>query len=143
MYHLTRKGLFDDFDRAEKEIEQLWLPKGNNFPLNRALSTNIKEFNDHYEYEIEAPGFKKEDISIEFVNGELTVKATKNEKNEEKDKEGKIIFEERTSGQMVRSFYLGKEFNPEDINAKYEDGILTLKVPKKEKEANKKLIQID
>lgn len=141
MYHLTRKGLFDDFDQIEKEIAR-WMPQGDRVPFSRALSTNVKEFEDHYQYEIEVPGFKKEDINVEFVNGKLTVKAVKNEKKEEKDKEGKIIFEERSSGEMVRSFYLGNEIKPEEIEGKYEDGILTLKVPKKEKE-DKKLIKID
>ena len=141
MYHLTGKSLFDDFDQIEREIAH-WLPQGSKTPFNKALSTNIKEFDNYYQYEIEAPGLKKEDISVEFMNGNLTVKAVKNETNEEKDKEGKVIFEERRTGEMVRSFYLGNEIKPEEIEGKYEDGILTLKVPKKEKE-DKKMIRID
>ena len=51
---------------------------------------------------------------------------------EEKDDKGKLIRQERYSGSMTRSFYVGENVTEEDIKAKFEDGVLKLNVPKKE-----------
>ena len=75
----------------------------------------------------------------------MSVSAAKALNNDEKDKKGKVIRQERYSGSMQRSFYVGEGLTEEDIKAKFEDGVLKLTVPKKEKEAvpEKKLIQIE
>ena len=62
-----------------------------------------------------------------------------------KDKNGKLIRQERYAGTMQRSFYVGEEITEEEIKAKYESGVLTLTIPKKEakKLPEKKLISIE
>ncbi|MCR5356864.1 MAG: Hsp20 family protein, partial [Lachnospiraceae bacterium] len=52
--------------------------------------------------------------------------------NEKKNIKGKVIRQERYSGSMQRSFYVGEDINEDDIKAKFEDGVLKLTVPKKE-----------
>ena len=71
--------------------------------------------------------------------------ASKGLDKEEKNKEGKYIRKERYAGAMSRSFYVGDEVTQADIKARYEDGILRLSVPKKEKKAveNNKYIAIE
>ena len=76
---------------------------------------------------------------------ELTVHAAKNVEQEKTDKAGKIIRQERYTGAMERSFYVGEALTEEDIGAKFENGVLTLNVPKKDvkKLPEKKVIQIE
>ena len=109
------------------------------------MKTDVREHDGGYEVDIDLPGFKKDEIKLALENGYLSVSAAKALNNDEKDKKGKVIRQERYSGSMQRSFYVGEGLTEEDIKAKFEDGVLKLSVPKKEKEAvpEKKLIQIE
>ena len=92
------------------------------------------------------PGVKKEDIKAELKNGYITVSASTENSNEEKDDEGSYLRRERFYGSTSRSFYVGDQVREEDIKAKYENGVLTLTVPKKDAkqiEAEKKYIAIE
>lgn len=106
------------------------------------MKTDIKEDEKKYDIEIEMPGFKKEDIKISLNNSYLTVEANV-EKKEEKEEKKHYIYHERYYGAMSRSYYVGNTIKEEDINAKFENGILHLEIPKKLKEVEeKKYIQI-
>ena len=73
----------------------------------------------------------KEDIQAELKDGYLTINASHQEDNEEKDKKGKYIRKERYYGQCRRSYFVGKHITQDDIHAKFENGILKLEIPKK------------
>ena len=122
---------FDDFDLMDREMNQMNRRLYGKH-ADREMLTDVKEHEDHYDVEIDLPGFKKEDISVELSDGYLTVSANKGHEQEEKNKAGKIIRQERYSGMMSRSFYVGEELTAEDIHGKYEGGVLTLSVPKME-----------
>ena len=109
------------------------------------MKTDVHEHDDHYTVDVDLPGFKKEEIRLELENGTLTVHAAKDLEKEQKDKAGKIIRQERFSGAMQRSFYVGEALTEEDIGAKFENGVLSLTIPKKDvkKLPEKKVIQID
>ena len=109
------------------------------------MKTDVKETDAGYEVDIDLPGFKKDEISAKLDDGYLTISASKGLDKDEKNKEGKYIRKERYAGAMSRSFYVGGDVTEEDINAKYEDGILRLSIPKKEAKAveNKKYIAIE
>ena len=109
------------------------------------MKTDVHEHEDGYEVDIDLPGFKKDEIKLTLENGYLTVAAGKALNSDEKDKKGKVIRQERYSGSMRRSFYVGENVTEEEIKAKFEDGVLKLTVPKKEKAEvpEKKLIQIE
>ena len=97
------------------------------------MKTDIKEFDDKYEVEIDLPGFKKDEIKAELNNGYLTVSAAKGLDEDKEDKKtGKYIRRERYAGACQRSYYVGEDITEEDIKASFEHGILTLFVPKKE-----------
>lgn len=106
-----------------------------------AMNTDIVEKEGEFEFKIDLPGFKKEDIQIELENGQLTIHA-KNEKNEEEKEDGKVLRQERYYGEMSRSFYVGDNINQEDIKAAFENGVLLLTVPKEEIKDTKKYIEI-
>ena len=109
------------------------------------MKTDVHEHDDGYEVDIDLPGFKKEEIKLSLENGYLFVGAEKTLDQDQKNKKGKLIRQERYAGSMQRSFYVGDTLTEEDIKAKFEDGVLKLFVPKKEarKIPEKKTIAIE
>ena len=109
------------------------------------MKTDVQETEDGYEVDIDLPGFKKDEINLSLENGYLIVNAAKALDNDKKDRKGKVIRQERYSGSMQRSFYVGENITEENIKAKFEDGVLKLHVPKEEpaKVPEKKLIAIE
>jgi HSP20 family molecular chaperone IbpA len=109
------------------------------------MKTDVQEHENGYEVDIDLPGFKKEDISLELEDGTLTVKASKGLEENKEDKKGRLIRQERYTGSMQRSFYVGDNVTPDEISARYEDGVLRLSVPKKEEKKlpEKKTIAIE
>ena len=102
----------------------------------RLMKTDVHEKDGQYDMDIDLPGFKKEDIKVELHDGYLQVSAVKGLNEEEKDEKGKLIRQERYSGSMQRSFYVGESIKQEDVKAKFEQGVLKLSFPK---EGEKKL----
>lgn len=96
------------------------------------MKTDIKEHDGGYELTVDLPGVKKDDIKAELNDGYLTITAENNSSKDEKDEKGKYICRERYSGSYSRSFYVGDSVTEEDIKAKFENGTLTLDIPKKE-----------
>ena len=104
--------------------------------VGRLMKTDVHEKDGQYDMDIDLPGFKKEDIKVELHDGYLQVSAVKGLNEEEKDEKGKLIRQERYSGSMQRSFYVGDSIKQEDVKAKFEQGVLKLSFPK---EGEKKL----
>lgn len=97
------------------------------------MKTDVQEHDDHYEVDIDLPGFQKEELSLELKDGYLVVSAAKGlSKDEEDKKTGRFVRRERYAGSMSRSFYVGEEVKQEDIRARYESGVLKLAIPKPE-----------
>ena len=132
------ESLFDDWMDFpfEKDFEKEFFPSKN--PLygkhaKNMMKTDVKELDDHFEVDIDLPGFKKDEVSAQLKDGYLTISATKGLDKDEKDKKtGKYIRQERYAGSMSRSFYVGEDISQDEIKAKYENGILQLTIPKKE-----------
>ena len=96
------------------------------------METDVHETDTDYDLEMNLPGFKKDQINIKLEDGYLTISAAKDHDQEKKDKHGRIIRQERYAGAMQRSFYVGEGVKTEDVKAKFEDGVLTLAILKKE-----------
>ena len=96
------------------------------------MKTDVKETEGGYELEVDLPGIKKEDVKVKLDEGYLTITASTNENKDEKDKKGTYIRRERFSGSYSRSFYVGDNITENDIKAKFDNGVLTLNVPKPE-----------
>ena len=141
------ENLFDD-DWMDFPFEREFWGKKN--PVygknsNRVMKTDIREYDTGYELDIDLPGFKKDEISVELENGYLSISAAKDLDKDEQNKQGKYIRRERYAGAMQRSFYVGDHITQEDIKARFEDGILRLSIPKKDAKAveAKKTITIE
>ena len=135
-------NLFDDFFSRD-----LW-----NWGLNNNSSTNttipmvnVKETNENFEVEMAAPGMNKEDFKVELDGNLLMITSEKNQENETKEGE-RYSRREFSYQSFQRSFQLPKEVVDADrIEAKYENGVLKLVIPKNEKAKPRpsKMIQIN
>ena len=96
------------------------------------MSTDVRETDKGYMVDIDMPGFKKDDISLDLQNGYLTVSAHRNSSHEDKDDNGRRLRRERYAGSCSRSFYVGEDVKDSDIHASYKDGTLCLVMPKPE-----------
>ncbi len=119
--------IFDDFLSTKKE---------------QNMKCDIYEENNNYHIEVDIPGFDKKDISVEVKDGYLTISAVKNNVVEDKDSKRNYIRRERVCGKYERSFYVG-DLDEDKINAEFNNGMLKIVVPKKEKQENKKIIEIN
>ncbi|WP_210146286.1 Hsp20/alpha crystallin family protein [Staphylococcus sp. GDY8P29P] len=125
-FDMTPSELFRDFGR------QFF----SNFPDEQSIKTDISEKDDRYELKAELPGFSKDQIDISYENGTLIISAENNQVNEEKDDEGKVIQKERSYSNVKRMYSLNN-IDEDNIEAKFEDGILSVDLPKTENNQRK------
>lgn len=127
------ENLFDDFFGDPFGM----MPRGRD-PLygkhaRNLMRTDVRETEDTYELDVDLPGFKKDEVTLELKDGVLTIQAVKGLDKDETDKKGKYIRQERCAGACSRTFYVGDGVEPEDVTAKFENGILQLSIPKEAK----------
>lgn len=104
-------------------------------PTSKGMNCDIYEQNGVYHVEMDIPGYKKDEISIECHKGTLTIKAKKEFKKEEHEGK-KYLRRERRFNSVERSFYLG-DIDDEKIKANFVDGTLKITVPAKAEESKK------
>ncbi len=134
--YLQTRPQTDIFDA----FEDLFRPMFYDEKLD-SMRTDIRETEQSYELDIELPGFEKSEIKVSLDNGYLTVGAEKEEKEEHKN--ARYLRKEcRVS--CRRSYYVGEDVEQENVKAKYENGVLSLTVPKVQpKKVEAKTIAID
>ena len=135
--HMRRIAAMDPF-REFDELERSFF--GNTRSMVSAFRTDVVDTGDAFKLEAELPGFDKDDIQVDVENDCLTISAEhKSEKKEENEKKN-FVKRERFYGSFTRSFDVSG-INVDGIEAKYENGILTLTMPKKAAEipASRKL----
>lgn len=103
-----------------------------------SFRTDIRESEQGYLIEAELPGFKKEEIDIDYANPYLTIKAVRKESNTEDNKEHQIVRRERRYGEYLRRFYV-QDISEEGIRASLKDGLLSLEVPKRQQAQGKRI----
>ncbi len=118
-------SLLNLFDSMERDLF------GNMESSVAAIRTDISEQPDKFVIEAELPGIKKENIHIDIEGKMLVISAEQSEETEDKQKG--YIRKERRSGSFKRSFDLAG-VDTSRIDASYQDGILTLQLPKLEKQ---------
>ncbi len=110
------------------------------------MKTDVKEHEDKYQLDLELPGFEKENITAELKDGYLTVRGAFKEKTIDNSEHPRYIRKERFSGSCERQFYVGDGISQEDIKASFNNGVLTILIPKKEEKPEleeKKYIAIE
>ena len=122
------ENLFDDFFNSAmfpKAEHELYGKHAKNL-----MNTDVREVENGYEIDMNLPGFKKDEVEIQLQDGCLTVSAAKGLDKDEEDKKGRYIRQERYAGSMSRSFYVGEDVEPQDVKAKFEDGVLSCSSPR-------------
>ena len=117
---------YDPFAEMDRFAEEFFGKNENN-----EFRTDVKDTGAAYELEADLPGFKKEDIHLDLDGDCLTISAERHAESEEKDKEGRVLRQERSFGSFSRSFDI-TGVKSEEITASYTDGVLKLTLPKKE-----------
>ncbi|WP_308543050.1 Hsp20/alpha crystallin family protein [uncultured Oscillibacter sp.] len=128
------ENLFDDFFGNDFGFFPAW---NEHSPLygkhaKNLMKTDVRETDECYELDVDLPGFQKDEIHVDLKDGYLTIRAAKGLDKDTQDKKGKYIRQERYAGACSRSFYVG-DVESKDVSAKYENGILTLSLPKQVK----------
>lgn len=133
------KRELDEWDNFFDAIRSSFVGEGGNFFSD--FRTDVKETEEEYVVQSELPGLDKDAINIELCDGYLTIKVS-DEQEDEVEKED-FIRRERRSGTYQRSFRLDN-INEDEVEANYENGLLEVTLPKKEKgKEDKRVIDID
>ena len=132
----TNDDFFDDFFNA---------PARRSYMPSASMKCDVKELDQSYQIDMQLPGYDKDDVEVSVDKGYLTVSASHKENNEDKE-DGKYIRKECFTGSSQRSFYVGDAVKGEDISAAFNNGILSLTVPKAEalpQNETKQLVHIE
>lgn len=138
---ITRRGPLADVRRLNHVLDQAF----NNWPFSNGQSfapsawvpaADIVEEGDGLRISLELPGLKTEDVKITLENFVLTVKGEKKQVTEEK---GTVYRYERSYGSFERSFTLPNTVDTDKVNANFENGVLTVSIPKSEKAKSREI----
>ncbi|MFW6233181.1 MAG: Hsp20/alpha crystallin family protein [Nanoarchaeota archaeon] len=144
-------GFFDELKRMQKSLNRFFSDFDDEGVINlrnelsgdyRKAMSDFKETENEFIINVELPGMKKEDIKLNINNDLIEIKA-RNKKEKEKNKNNEKFYSKSFSG-FYQAINLPENADSENIKAKYENGVLKLTIPKKEKsKKDKKYIKID
>lgn len=143
MANVTRYDPFGDLARFDplRELEStLRMPRSfwRNLPDVPEIRMDVSEDDKSYRVKAEIPGVKKEDIKISIDRNQVSISAEVKRESEEKKGET-VLRSERYYGNQYRGFTLAQDVDEGKAEAKYEDGILLLTLPKRESTSAKQL----
>ena len=127
---VTRGSLFDDFFKDIAPGFYVRPLHGDNLPSPGQIKVDVKETEDGYTVLAEVPGVAKEDIHVTVEGSVVTLRAEIKQQDSQTQDE-KVLRTERYYGAVARSFQLATDIDNEKSKAKYENGVLTLTLPKK------------
>jgi len=117
--------VFDSFfpsqrtDEPEESTKAVWAPR-----------VDLSETEDNYRIELDIPGMTRDDITISYQDNQLAISGERRE--EARDEDNEYVRVERSFGHFYRAFRLPKTVNADEIEAAYDNGVLTISVPKAE-----------
>ena len=115
---------FFDFGRMMPQVSsELYGKHARNL-----MKTDVRELDGSYELDVDLPGFKKDEVTVDLQDGYLTISAAKGLDKDESDKKGKFLRQERYAGSMSRSFYVGDDVESvaREVEEEYNVPILTV-----------------
>lgn len=139
MNQLSRisRDLFSDIFKDLSFQRQLSRPFYD-LSLPESINIDITETPESFSVQADIPGVKKEDISVTVENRQLQISVeAKQEKEEKKDE--KVLMSERYFGYVSRSVTLPADIDQTKVQARYEDGVLSLTLPKSSKQSNHRI----
>ena len=142
---VQRTNYVDPFEAAQRQVEGVLgrLFTGNQENGGARLApygVDIREDQDHFYVEAELPGFKKDDVDITLENQTLTIAAERrSESKQGEGKKGELLLHERRYSRFLRSFTLPPTVDEQSVNAKLNDGVLTITLNKREETKPRKI----
>jgi HSP20 family protein len=130
-----------DFDEALGRFFNVRQGNGGNVPMLSPFGVDIREDADHLYVEADMPGFRKEDVDITLENQTLTISAEKKQQYNKKDAEkgGDWLLNERRYARFLRSFTLPPTVDDQKVDARLQDGVLTITLNKREETKPRKI----
>ena len=128
---MTRGGLFDDFFRDVAPGFYIKPLHGDGLPTPAQIKVDVKESGDAYTVQAEIPGVPKEDIQV-AVEGNVASLRAEIKQQDSSSADEKTLRSERYYGAVSRSFQLASDIDQSQAKARYDNGVLTLTLPKKQ-----------
>jgi HSP20 family protein len=145
MANITRFDPFEELARFQPlaNIDDFFKgfrlrPRLSDVEVEPRIKVDVSEADNAYNVKAEIPGVKKEDIHVAIDGKQVSIEAEVKTEKEEKKGE-KVVRSERYYGKQYRSFTLGNDIDSAKAEAKYQDGVLELKLPKKSNGSSKEL----
>ena len=139
-------SVWDELSSARREVDRVFdrffNPSTTQGLAIWAPAVDVRETNDELHVTAELPGLKPEDVNVTVENGVLTISGEKKQEVQEGKEDGNYYLFERRYGRFERSFTLPRTVNADRVKARFENGILTVALPKAE-EAKPRKVQIE
>lgn len=135
---ISRGGLFDDFFRDVSPGFYIKPLHGDPLPSPAQIKMDVKENDGAYTVLAEIPGVTKEDIHVSIEGNMVTVRAEVKQQDSQ-TRDDKVLRSERYFGAVSRGFSLPQDIDQSQAKAKYDNGVLTLTLPKKQGSSSQKL----
>ncbi len=139
---MTRGGLFDDFFRDVAPGFYIKPLHGDGVPNASQIKVDVIETGDIYTIHAEIPGVPKDDIQVAVDGNRVTLRAEVKQQDSSSQDE-KLLRSERYYGAVSRSFQLASEIDQNQAKARYDNGVLTLTLPKKQAMSGAQRLVID
>lgn len=123
-------SLFDDF------FSDTWMTPSGKASTPRV---NLTETDSAYQLQAELPGWSEEDFTVTLDNGVLTLEGTVSQEKEEENDNSSYHYREISTSSFRRSFNVGNGIEAEKVNATFDNGILTIEMPKKDVDKPKQI----
>ncbi|HEX4125130.1 MAG TPA: Hsp20/alpha crystallin family protein [Tepidisphaeraceae bacterium] len=139
----VRRDQYDPSELAQRDFDTFfsrWLGGQGDAGMLAPYGVDVREDADHIYVEAELPGFKKEDVNITLENNTLTISAEREEKEEQGNGgKGQMLLHERRYRRFQRSFTLPPTVDEQSVNAKLQEGVLTVTLNKREETKPRKI----
>ena len=141
---VSRLHQYDPIEAAQREFDQVlgrfFGNRENNGTAWSPYPVDVREDKDHFYVEAELPGFRKEDVDVTLENQMLTITATRQEATSQGDQnKGEWLLRERRFNRFIRSFTLPPTVEEHTVNAKLDQGVLTITLNKREETKPRKV----
>jgi len=135
---MTRGSLFDDFFKDLAPGFYIRPLHGDGLPQPAQIRVDVKETDQGYSVQAEVPGVAKDDIQVS-IDGNVVTLGAEIKQSDSQTSDEKVLRSERYYGAVSRSFQLPADIDQETAKAKYDNGVLTLTLPKKKSGASQRL----
>ena len=145
---MSRRNPFDEIERMFERMNRQFneLSEGSQLPATtggpQSVSMDVAEQDDEYVVTADLPGYKKADIDLSISERTLRVGVDREESTDESNEEGTYIRRERRRQSVSRTITLPEEVEEDEASAAYNNGVLTVTLPKRDRSSGSRSIDI-